>query len=290
MEPLNILIPALIALAVARRGFTLDDAYLRAWAASAGVTLTVESRPAVRRYLAWTRRSRTVGGLVGFLAPILYRAASGETSAATTSGGADWSVPLMIVGYLVGALVAEIVVNRPRRGTGAALLVPRRLADYLPPYVLRLQRGLAVAAAVLAGVYALLVGRVSPATNGLEVPDALEVLAFGVGGAGIALLVETVQRAIVARRQPVGRPDEQLLDDAMRSSSLHVLAGAGVGLLCIVVGGNGAVLAALGGSIGRWVGLAVALGGFAAGISFWLDLAKPHGFRVRRRVREKAPA
>ena len=58
-----------------------------------------------------------------------------------------WAVSLLVVGYLLGALVAEFVINRPDdRGSGTALLVPRRLSDYLPAYVLVLQRGLPVVA------------------------------------------------------------------------------------------------------------------------------------------------
>jgi hypothetical protein len=48
-----------------------------------------------------------------------------------------------------------VVVNRPRGRSGAALLVARRLDDYLPGRVLALQRGLPVVAVLLPGAFAL---------------------------------------------------------------------------------------------------------------------------------------
>jgi hypothetical protein len=142
MEPSEVLfsiVAVFVALVVASRGFQVDDDYVAMWANSANVALTDESRPVVRRYLAWSRRCRTAGGLAGFVAPVITSAVIGKPDDPGPS-----AVALMVVGYLLGALVAEVVINRPERGKGTALLIPRRLGDYLPAYILVLQRGLAI--------------------------------------------------------------------------------------------------------------------------------------------------
>jgi len=248
---LNIGIPVLIGLAVASRGFRVDADYVARWANSAGVELTDASRPVVRRYLAWSRRSRTAGGLTGFLAPLFYaRVTTGE------SDPGSWSLTLMLVGYLLGAIFAESVGSRSWRRLGTELAGGQRLNDYLPTYVLVLQRGLALLIGLLVVAYALL----EPHTQ-LSVPPPTLIATFGLAGICLAALVEGMQRRIIARRNPVTSPSDPPVEDALKSSSVHVLAGAGVALLLNVVGP-----------------LVLALS-----IFFWLDLGKPQGFRVRRR-------
>ena len=61
-----------------------------------------------------------------------------------------------------------------------------------------------------------------------------------------------------------------------------MLAGAGLALLLNIVGALLAALAILAGEAGGVVGLVVFLTLFVSSIAFWLDLGKPHGFRVRR--------
>jgi hypothetical protein len=102
----------------------------------------------VRRYLTWNRRARRAGGLAGFVLPNLY-------SGIVDHAFAGFPFPFIVGGYLLGTVVAEVVVNRPRRRSGAALLVARRLDDYLPRHVLALQRGLPVVAVLLPAAFAL---------------------------------------------------------------------------------------------------------------------------------------
>jgi hypothetical protein len=270
----NVALPVLIALAVASRGFRVDEDYVTRWANSANVSLTSESRPVVWRYLAWSRRCRTAGGLVGFLAPVFTSAVIGKPD-----DPGPWAVALMVVGYLLGALLAEIVINRPARGKGTALLVPRRLGDYLPAYVLVLQRGLAILAVLMVPVYALL----EPHTR-VSTPSVAGAAAFGVAGVGIAAVIEGLQRRIVARRQPVTRAADLTLDDAMRASSLHVLAGAGIALLIYVASLMVAISIATvtPQPVSEAVGIAFLLLVVPSSVFSWVHLAKPHGFRVRR--------
>jgi hypothetical protein len=274
----NLLLPTLIGLVVASRGFRMNDRYVALWAESAGIELTDETRPPVWRYLAWSRWSRTMGGLVGYLAPFFYS----EIVEQKRPEGGVWVVT-MLVGYFLGALVAEFFTDRPERVSGTASLVPRRIQDYLAPYVLGLQRGLGLVAALLAAAYAIL-------SDGANDPlPAAQVVAIGAAGVCVAVVVEALQRAVVARRQAAATEASRELDDAMRSSSLHVLSGAAIGILLNIVGGEVMVLAGLtgdeNGSPNGALGLvlmAVALLLLFSSITFWLDLAKPHGFRVRQ--------
>jgi hypothetical protein len=273
-----------IALAVAGRGFRVDDDYVARWVRSAGVVLTSESRPVVRRYLAWTRRCRTAGGLAGLLGPTFYsQVVHGEP---LDDGGA--SFVLMLVGYLLGALVAEVVVNRPRRGTGAAMLLPRRIQDYLPGYALFLQRGLASLSFVMVGVYAL----VEPHARHDLMPSVASAAAFGLFGVGIAVIVEVLQRMIVARRQPAMSSGDIAVDDAMRSSSLHVLAGVGLAFLINIAGGLVllSLFAITPDPFAFGLTMLFFLTVFPTSIFFWFDLAKPHGFKVRRGENEGVSA
>jgi hypothetical protein len=188
-----------------------------------------------------------------------------------------------------------VVVNRPRQRSGAALLVPRRLDDYLPGYVLVLQRGLPVVAVLLLGAFALSpFPDLSPAPNvepytlaGFAVPAAFAV--------GTAVVIEALQRLIVARRQPITGQDD-LAVDAIRSSSLHVLAGAGLAMLLFAVAVEVGVLAGFAAASEwpmplAWIPLAgLVVGLVLAGLFFWLRFATSHGFRVRRGSQQEVPA
>jgi hypothetical protein len=92
-----------------------------------------------------------------------------------------------------------------------------------------------------------------------------------------------MQRKIVARRSPVTSPSDAAVEDAMKSSSVHAVAGAGVGLLLNVVGPLILALLGLAGTLGPVVGFGLVLILVPLSIFFWLDLGKPQGFRVRRR-------
>jgi hypothetical protein len=266
----NLAAPMLIALAVASRGFRLDEGRVGAWAASAGLELTDERRRQVRRYLAWSRRSRTVGGLIGFLAPAIYARVVVDRS---DDGG--WSMGSLVAGYLVGAVVAEIVVDPPGsspRGTKPAGRAP---GDHLSARAAFLQRGLGVLSAVLGLSYAVL----EPHAR-LAVPDPATVGAVGLTGIGIAAVVEALQRGIIGR--PPAPDSDAALDGAMRWSSVHVLAGAAIALLLNVVGLLLSALATMAGTAGSVVGLVLFLTLFVSSIAVWRDLGKPRGFMVRR--------
>jgi hypothetical protein len=281
MDPstvVNLLVPALVALFILSRGLRVDDRYITGWAASSGIALTDERRPAVRRYLAWSRRSRTVGGVTGFLVPVVVSAITGVPG---DPGGL--SLALMIVGYLLGALLAEIVINRPRTEEGVALLVPRRLADYLPRRVLTLQRGLATVAGSAVVVY----GLVLPHARLPKIPSLSQVAIAGVVGIVVAVSIELVQRRIVARRQRASTTDDVELDDAMRSSSLHVLAAVAVSMLVYIAGGLVMliVVSSMTEEVFNVVGLPLVIVLFVSSLACWAHLSRPSGFTVGRASR-----
>ena len=283
---MNLLVPLVIALLVASHGFTVDRQYIERWARSAGVELSPATYPRVRRYLTWSRRSRNAGGLTGFLIPVVYAELAME---GRRSSG--WEFAFVLAGYLAGALFAEFVVNRRHGADGGALLVPRRLGDYLPGYVLVLQRGLGGLAPVLAAIYAI-----APRSEAERLPDTAAVLAFGGVGIAVAVGIEFLQRRIVARRQTAESEASVAVDDAIRSSSLHVVAGAGLGVLLNIVGGELMVVGALTGVRGApgnaagWLLLGLGVLALVSSIAFWVDLTKPRGFVVRRGRRHGAAA
>jgi hypothetical protein len=274
----SLVLPVLVALGVASRGFRMDEEYVARWASSAGLELTEETRPVVRRYLTWSRRARTVGGLVGFLAPVIY-ALVGEVALGreviTDAGG--WSVLLMFIGYLLGALVAELVINRPGGHQGPTMRGSRRVGEYLSHYLLVIQRSLGIACAALVGAYVLL----SPFVR-TPGPDPGSIAIFGLPGVGLAVVIEALQRTIIGRRQPAASPDDLTVDDAMRSSSMHLVAGTGIALLIFFATGLITALLTLVETRAGVAGFALMLFLFPLSIFFWLDSGKPHGFRVRR--------
>jgi hypothetical protein len=278
IEVLQWAIPILIVLYIVGRGFRVHDQQITEWAAGSDLRLTEPVRAMAARYLKWTRRCRTIGGLVGFLVPITY-------SMTTQDAFPIHGLVLILAGYLMGAVAAEIVVHRFSRRANAALLVARRLSDYLPAYVAMLQRGLAVVSLGLVGVWAL-----TPYPN-REVPEP-ELSTFvlhGLAGIGVAVVIEGLQRLVVARRQAATSPDLLAADDAIRSSSVQALGGAGIGLLLIIVGSEVSAFTPLGGFPGWSLGLLTAFLYFSA-LFFWLDLGKPHGHKVRRLPPRRAAA
>ena len=180
------------------------------WARSYGLEITPVNEHAVTRYLARSQRWRRVGFVVGWLA-------------AGGLGGGDgydllrsWWL-LAGVGYSLGIVAAE-ATRHPRVEPGAASLEPRHLDQYLPRWLTWAPRVL-TAAVVVAAVVAV------TGSRALALSDS-QILVVAAVAVGILAGAELVQRAVVARRQPVAEPDLLAADDAMRTQSTHALAGA----------------------------------------------------------------
>lgn len=275
----QVLFGVLVVTIVAGRGFRIDESYVATWANWFDVELTDESSPIVRRYLQWSRRCRTAGGVVGFLAPAILFEIFDPGHDRDDIGG--WAVTSMLVGYLLGALIAEVVLDPPGRRSEEAAAAPVRLSDYLPTYAVVLQRSLAIGSILLAGLFAL--AKSDAAISGL--PDVAQVVAFGLGAAFTAAVIEAFQRRIVARTRPAATEVSAAADDAMSRSAVLVIAGGGIVLLLNITGALFMLSAVSVVGHGPPVWLAFVSFGlvFFVSIRFWLYFGKPGGFGSRLR-------
>jgi hypothetical protein len=70
-------------------------------------------------------RARTAGGLAGFLAPTIYFEVVTPGHQPDDVGG--WAMTMMLAGYLLGALIAEIFIDPPRNcGVGGLVYLRAR--------------------------------------------------------------------------------------------------------------------------------------------------------------------
>ncbi len=178
--------------------------------------ITATNGNQVITYLATTRRWRAAGLVIGILVSIAWTVANG--------GFAVHSLTLF-AGWFAGACAAEVRSTHlslaPRR---AAFLRPRRPSAYLPRpawALLTVCVGLSVAIAITTAVLATL-GDAHPG-----VPAVFWLLAALV----VAAMVRSAQLRALGRPQPLAEPDVLRADDAIRSRSLHVLAGGGAALV-----------------------------------------------------------
>jgi hypothetical protein len=207
------------------------------WVAERGLDLTPENRPMVTRYLRSARVLRTWGAVAGAILPTLIELAWNGRFQVLGFGADGESAPLgfgtIFVGYLLGALIAEVsLVRRADGARRAASLVRRELEHYLPRWVIVAQR---VLAAVLA-LGLLAIGLVPyPDSVSNPGPASLTLGAVAVLAAGAGL--EAVERWLLRRPQPYTSPPLVAADDAIRAQSIRAVAGAGVALLLLLASG-----------------------------------------------------
>jgi hypothetical protein len=209
------------------------------WAAEHGLELTAANRPLVVRYLRRVRILRTWGAVAGALLPTLVEFAVDGRFVVLGFGTDGDSAPLafgtIFIGYLAGALIAEVSLPRPE--PGVARLVRRELGDYLPRWAALAQR--ALAAAAIAGFAAT---AFVPYPDGVDEPT---VAALALGATVISALaagLETLERWLVRRPQPYTGPSEVAADDAIRAQSIRAVAGAGLALLLLACAGAALML------------------------------------------------
>jgi hypothetical protein len=210
-----------------------------AWARARGLELTPETRPVVGRYLAAARRLRTLGALCGAVLPSLVDLVlNGRVQVlgfGTDGNHAPFQGPISILlGYLAGALWAEVSLTRPLAADRRqASLVRRELHDYLPRRLLYAQRALgavAVLGILLVGVLPFDPTRAAEPGWGGLVAGAGILVAFTAG-------LEQLERWLVRRAQPFTNAALVAADDAIRAQSLHSVAGSGIALLLFVCSG-----------------------------------------------------
>lgn len=280
---LSLVVGVLVLAFFLRRAYTdVDDAFVDEWARAHALALTEANRPMVAWYLHTARVLRTWGGAAGLLLPPLIGAALGSKFLE------DQLFPLVYLGYLAGALYAELALVRPSGGgRRQATLVPRELEDYLPRRLLVAQRVLAALVAASA-VAVLLVSfeRQGDTFDGSPRPTAA---VLGVFAVVLAFTLERLERWLVQRPQPFTAPDLIGADDAIRSQSVHSLAGAGLATLLFLLGGTSFALALSDVQVLRWTMWIPALGSFV--LSLWVCLYYGHrAWRVRRSAGTTAPS
>ncbi len=230
MLEVSVIVAVLAIAALSRAHQPVGDEPAGRWAEAHGLELTPENRPLVVGYLRHARLLRTWGAVAGLLAPTVVRLALGEPVHVAGIGTYDKSpgeLGLVFVGYLVGAVGAELSVVRPLHSARrSAALLPRELGDYLPRRLVWTQRGLA--AVFVLGLVAL---PLLPYGTSTAVPSWPSVLAFAAVIGGFAAALERLERWIVRRPQPFVSEPLLAADDAIRAQSVHSLAGAGVAFL-----------------------------------------------------------
>lgn len=258
-------VPAMAMLWQARRNTRQD--LLQDWANAHYLVVPAGHRDAIAGYLrrmVWAQGIGAAGGwIVGASFPV---------------PGGPWGG--IFVGYIVSAVVAETTAQR-RLGTGVASLAPRRLEAYVPPAALVAARML-VGVALAIGVIPLFVDR-HPSFSGR---DLAAVAATALGIAIIGLGGEWSSRRVVARRQTAGTAELLAVDDALRSSSAHLLVASMLGAELLGLSAlAGRVASVVAPEVLRWVGFILAAAFFLAAIVTLHRLAgRP--WRVRRSVIE----
>src|SRR4051794_35378385 len=169
------------------------------WADEHGLALTPENRPAVRRHLRHGRVCRTWGGVAGVLLPSLIDLVLHGRVTVLGFGADGESAPLafgaIFIGYLAGALYAEVSLIRPA-GRRASVM-RRELEDYLPRRVIVAQR-----AAAVAGALGALAAGIAPYDASMSVPSSLALAVTAAFVLAFAAGLEAVERWLVRRPQP----------------------------------------------------------------------------------------
>jgi hypothetical protein len=185
------IVAALVFLAV---DGPVDRTRVQRFADRQGLTVTADNGGQIIAYLAITRRWRAAGLAAGFTA---------YTLVGLTEHRIGLSIWHMLVGWFVGALIAELRVPAIRAEDPEALLVRRTPGRYLPKSSLWALTASTVVCLVVAPVPAVV----------------------------IATVVCAASWWVLRRPQPVAESDAVSADDAIRSRSLHVLVASGVTLL-----------------------------------------------------------
>jgi hypothetical protein len=271
-----------VPVVLVRAHAAISEPLLTDWARAHGLRLTADNRSLVARYLRRARVLRSWGAIAGLLLPTpLEFAVSGRFAMlgfASDGSAAPFQGPMTIfIGYLVGALCAELsVARRVDPADRSASLIPRGVEDYLPRRLVHAQRALGLA--VVLGVLAI--GMV-PYEHPAAQPTWLGLLTGVAMFAGFAVALEALERWLVRRPQPFADSALVAADDAIRAQSLHALAASGLALLLISLSGVAIGLAASDVTVLRWTMWPLATIAFVLSIRACQDIAH-RPWRVRR--------
>ena len=268
----------------------MSEEKLVQWAQARSLELTPENRPVVARYLRRARVLPICGALVAVVLPTLVELIlHGDLVILgfhSDGSGAPYAGPFeAYIGYLLGALCAEVSLARPRDpARRSASLVPRDLDSYLPRRLLLAQRALGVAV-VLGVIVTGLLPYPSPASDPTWSALAAGAAFFGAFAVGL----EVLERWIVRRPQPFTTPSLVAADDAIRAQSVHALAGSGLALLLVALSGVFAVLTASDVDLLTWAMWLPAIAAFVLSVRACRDIGQ-QPWHVRRRIDRRTGA
>lgn len=276
--PIELLIVGAIVVIVLALGMQPPaESTVARWLVSYEAPTDDASRSTARGFLTRAKRSRFG---CAFVLIVLYSLIIGR------SGAPAWVNTLVVglAGYLIGAIAAEVFRRPSAERFAGAMLAPRTLTTYVHRTAII---GLVLMPAAAVGAAALYrsIEPDVPRSFGLEDPAAvMGAAAFGVV---VAVVVWIALRALVRRPQPTSDPAALTLDDAMRASSAHALAGAALALewllLAFIISALQHWLSATG---SRFAGLASFLIFLSLGAAFasWAIIGHPERWRSRRPV------
>ncbi len=209
----------LTIIGVVRAAFYPRATQVTAWMEGHGLDPDAPSRRAVTQYLRRTRWIRTIGFLIGASVPLLIALARRDERVLEESFQYWW-----VVGFGVGVVLAELV--RPLARGSATVVEPRLLDQYLPAFT-RIDRWL------LAGLPVVLLIASLVVPEGESIPEPRRGLWWYLGlsltAIAMVVVVRGLQEMILRRRQRADDLDAVHADDAMRSASIHAVAGLGYG-------------------------------------------------------------
>lgn len=268
---------ALIPIAIALlRGFRPAARWIGDWKRNHDLRLSAGTTLEVSRHLQRAKRIRTIGFCIGWLAyPGFSIAVHDYRQSKPLLLGWAW-----LATYLAAAILADALYARAQRPQGAASLEPRAVDDYLPRWVLVVERAAIPLIAMLALAYAALPWR-EPTGFGPSVAGYVFRASLIVPLVVIAVLL---QRNVVRRPQPFVADELRATDDALRANAMHTIASA-------FLLASGALVAHLGSHLGTRVDVqtvryAAALSPLVywAGLVLFIGWASPlHGWFVRNR-------
>ena len=182
-----------------------------------GTSLALASSFLERRW-----KLRTQCGLVAVAVPLVFEL--------VMRGRFTISLLPIMGAYAVGTLWAELTLTRPVGDVARASLATRRVSQYLSPTWLGVQR---ISALVAVGSLAAPTQLAQRAPGDVQLPSDSVSWMWVAAAVGIAAVAEVAEWWIVRRPQPATTPELLAADDAIRSDSVHAIAGVAVGVLVL---------------------------------------------------------
>lgn len=220
----ELLILALVGFITVRAVALPSDRQLLLFADTYHLDLTDEIRPVLARAIQRARVFRVGFGLLGWVAAIALR------SIGVSSFRLDNPFFAALIGYGIGAILAEVTVRPPRSAKRSATLAPRRGSEYVRPLVLWLEASLVVG--VTAGLAATQVWPGAPLPSELDQAAQLhDRLGDAAGLSTLGLSTLTVRWLLIRRAQHAEDSTALQAEDAMRRASINAVTFAGLASL-----------------------------------------------------------